>query len=298
MGATGPYRASPIKRRRRTQAEMNEIKSAIYNVVAADRPMTVRQVFYRLVSQGAIGKSENEYKFTVVRLLTEMRLNYDIPFDWIGDSTRWMRKPESHSSLESMLNITAHAYRRALWEDQDEYVEIWLEKDALSGVIYPVTSQWDVPLMVTRGYASISFLHNAAMAIEAEDKPTFIYYLGDWDPSGLDIERNIEDRLNEFADAEIEFTRIAVTPEQVERWSLPTRPTKRTDTRAKYFKGDSVEVDAIPPNQLRDLVAEAIEQHVDEDQLEVTRIAEQSERELLNRWDEALEGLSDGGDVA
>ena len=137
------------------------------------------------------------------------------------------------------------------------------------------------------------------MAIEAEDKPTFIYYLGDWDPSGLDIERNIEDRLNEFAeDADIEFTRIAVTPEQVERWSLPTRPTKRTDTRAKNFKGASVEVDAIPPNQLRSLVTACIERHVDEDQLEKTRIAEQSERELLNRWDEALEGLSDGGDVA
>jgi hypothetical protein len=165
-------------------------------------------------------------------------------------------------------------------------------------VIYRVTAAWDVPLMVTRGYPSISFLHNAAMAIEGEEKSTFIYYLGDWDPSGLDIERNIEDRLNEFADADIEFTRIAVTPEQVEQWSLPTRPTKRTDTRAKYFKGDSVEVDAIPPNQLRSLVAKCIERHVDEDQLEKTRIAERSERQLLESWDEVLGDLHDGGGAA
>ena len=99
-------------------------------------------------------------------------------------------------------------------------------------------------------------------------------------------------------DGREKFTRIAVTPEQVERWSLPTRPTKRTDTRAKYFKGDSVEVDAIPPNQLRSLVAECIERHVDEDQLEKTRIAERSERQLLESWDEVLEDLDDGGGAA
>jgi hypothetical protein len=292
------YRARSIKRQRRTKAEIEEIKSAIYSVVANDLPMTVRQVFYRLVAGGVIGKTESEYNTTVVRLLTQMRLEGEIPFNWIADNTRWMRKPESHSSLQSMLDITASAYRRALWDDQDEYVEIWLEKDALSGVIYRVTAEWDVPLMVTRGYPSISFLHNAAIAIEGEEKSTFIYYLGDWDPSGLDIERNIKDRLNEFADADIEFTRIAVTPEQVERWSLPTRPTKRTDTRAKYFKGDSVEVDAIPPNQLRSLVAKCIERHVDEDQLEKTRIAERSERQLLESWDEVLGDLHDGGGAA
>ena len=88
--------ARPIKRRRRTRAEIEEIKSAIYGVVASDRPMTVRQVFYRLVVAGAIGKSENEYNTTIVRLLTDMRLEGEIPFSWIADNTRWTRKPESH----------------------------------------------------------------------------------------------------------------------------------------------------------------------------------------------------------
>jgi len=253
----GSYGSSPIKRHRRTKSEIEEVKSAIYSVVAQDRPMTVRQVFYRLVAAGAIGKTEKEYNSTVVRLLTQMRVDGEIPFDWIADNTRWMRKPDSHSSLKSMLDITASTYRRALWEDQDEYVEIWLEKDALSGDIYRVTSEWDVPLMVTRGYPSISFLHNGALSISAEDKPSYIYYFGDWDPSGLDIERNIQDRLEEFG-ADVEFERIAVTPAQVEAFNLPTRPTKKTDS-SKGFRGDSVAVDAIPPNELRGMVRECIE---------------------------------------
>ena len=156
------YPSSPIKRRRRTKAEIEDIRSTIYDVVSAERPMTVRQVFYRLVTVGKIAKTENEYNSTVCRLLVEMRLNDELPFDWIADNTRWMRKPKTHSDLKSMLDLTATTYRRALWDNQEEYVEIWLEKDALSGVIFGITSRWDVPLMVTRGYPSLSFLHEAA----------------------------------------------------------------------------------------------------------------------------------------
>jgi hypothetical protein len=88
---------------------MQEIRDTIYQVVSQERPMTVRQVFYRLVSMGVIGKTENEYNRTVCRLLTKMRLDHDLPFDWIADNTRWMRKPDSHSSLKEMLDITAWA---------------------------------------------------------------------------------------------------------------------------------------------------------------------------------------------
>jgi len=95
-----------------------------------------------------------------VRLLTEMRRAGDIPFDWIADNTRLMRKPRTYSSLEAMLTQTKEFYRRALWDDQDAYVAIWLEKDALSGVLLEAAYQWDVPLMVTRGYSSVSFLHS------------------------------------------------------------------------------------------------------------------------------------------
>jgi hypothetical protein len=88
----------------------------------------------------------------VQRCLVELRLEHDMPFDWLVDNSRWMRKPRSYSSLEEMLRITAHTYRRALWTEADVYVEIWIEKDALADVLYPITSEYDVPLMVSRGY--------------------------------------------------------------------------------------------------------------------------------------------------
>ena len=295
---TAGYRASPIKRRRRTRAEIDDIKSTIYETVLTERPMTVRQVFYRLVSAGKIDKTEGEYNSTVVRLLSEMRLSGYLPFDWIADNTRWMRKPKTHSNLRSMLDITASAYRRALWNDQNDYVEIWLEKDALSGVVYGVTSEWDVPLMVTRGYPSLTFLNSAAQSIAWEEKPAYLYYFGDMDPSGLDIPRVVEERLTEFApDTEIFFKRVAVTDDQVARWNLPTRPTKKSDTRSKSFRGESVELDAIPPDDLRSMVNDCIVQHVDADAFEKTKIAEASEREFLDNWDTILEdyGVLDDG---
>ncbi len=121
---------------RRSRSEIGAIKVAIYNLLWEDRPMTVRQVFYRLVSAGVIGKTEGEYKSTVVRLLGEMRRNHEIRFDWIADNTRWQRKPLTFSSLESMLKHSAQAYRRSVWDNQDAYVEVWLEKDALAGVLF------------------------------------------------------------------------------------------------------------------------------------------------------------------
>src|SRR5262249_48885635 len=128
---------------------------------------------------------------------------------------------------------------RSLWDNQDAYVEVWLEKDALAGGLYEVTEQWDVPLMVTRGYPSISYLHSAAESIEAEAKPAYLYYFGDHDPSGVDITRAVEPGIREFApDVDITFTRVAVTQDQILELHLPTRPTKASDTRSKGFCGE------------------------------------------------------------
>ncbi|MHB8682364.1 MAG: hypothetical protein ACYDA2_09775, partial [Acidimicrobiales bacterium] len=156
------------------------------------------------------------------------------------------------------------------------------KKDALSGVIYDVTSEWDVPLMVTRGYASLSFLHAAARQIEETGKPTYLYYLGDYDPSGVDIPRKVERDLRRMVShAEIVFTRLAVNPGQIEQMHLPTRPTKLTDSRSATFVGESVEVDAIPAPALRQMVYGAITSHVDPDRLRALIEVEQAERETL-----------------
>jgi hypothetical protein len=275
---------------------MQVIRKAIHDVLEEIQPATVRQTFYQLVSRGVIDKTEQAYKTTVVRLLGEMRRAKEIPFDWIADNTRWMRKPTTYSSLSDMLERSTEFYRRALWDRSEVYVEIWLEKDALAGVLYDVTAKWDVPLMVTRGYASISYLHGAAEAIKARRKRACLYYFGDFDPSGVDITRAVEEGIREFApDADIEFQRVAVTEEQIVTMNLPTRPTKDTDSRSKNFEGESVELDAIPPDTLRDLVRLAIEQHIDRDEFERLQVVEEQERVTLENIARVLPHLQRDG---
>ena len=181
-----PYQASPIKRKRRTKAEVAALDEAIYAIAEENQPATVRQIYYRLVSAGAIVKTENEYD-NIGRRLGILRRARVLPFGWIADNTRWQRKPDTYSGLRQALIDTARFYRRAVWNDLPVYCEVWLEKDALAGVLYDVTAEYDVPLMVTRGYASLSYIYEAAEAIAHRGKPTHIYYFGDHDPSGINI---------------------------------------------------------------------------------------------------------------
>jgi hypothetical protein len=280
------YVASDIKsskRHRRTKVAVGLIRDQIKAILEPSHPQTVRQVYYALTVSGAIAKTENEYQRTTVRLLTGMREKEVIPFEWIADNTRWMRKPSSFTGIKACLEATAESYRRALWATMPTYVEVWCEKDALAGVLLEETKVYDVPLMVARGYSSISFLHSAAKAIEAKGKPAYIYHFGDLDPSGVDAARDIEAKLRRYAPGtEIHFERPAVTRAQVEEWGLPTRPTKMSDTRAKKFgSATSVELDAIPATKLRELVRECIERHIDQDQLKILKVAEESERGFL-----------------
>lgn len=282
------YEASPIKRQRRTKADMQKIKNGLLRILSRDHPQTVRGAFYQATVRGLVPKTEAGYG-TVGRLLGDMRKAGLLPWEYIADASRWMRKPNTYNSVDEILDIAVSSYRRALWRDQATYVEIWVEKEALAGVIYEVTEEWDVPLMPTRGYPSLSFIHSAAVTIEAQNRPCFIYYLGDHDPSGVDIPRHVEKSLREYAPtARIFFSRLAVTPDQIRAWNLPSRPTKKTDSRSKGFIGDSVELDAIPARVLRQLVREAIENHIDADVLKRTKIIEAAERKSLidfrERW--------------
>lgn len=276
----GPYRPSPT---RRSRPEMDALRTRLVGLVEAEAPMTVRQVFYQAVSHGLIAKSEGEYKQTIVRLLLELRRCGRIPYSWIADNTRWQRKPITYSSMSDALAYWQASYRRSLWAELDVYVEIWLEKEALAGVLYDVTEEYDVPLMVTRGYASESYLYTAAETIAKVAKPTYIYYFGDHDPSGLNIPQVVERRLREFVGSTVPiyFERIAVTRQQIVSLNLPTRPTKASDTRSRGFEGESVEVDAIPPARLRELARECILRHVDRGTLDRLEHVEQVERQSL-----------------
>ena len=168
-------------------------------------PMTVRQMFYALSTRGYISKTEDGYKQVAYRLLQMRRLKM-IPYGFIADSTRWMRKPRTYHSLVDFLTQGQKAYRRSLWTDQADYVEIWIEKDALAGVVSEVTQRWDVPLMVTRGFPSETFVYEAVQNIRSVDKPAYLYYFGDFDPSGMAISDNLGDKLSPLAGRQCGFS--------------------------------------------------------------------------------------------
>jgi len=172
------YQSSPIRRHRATKAEVEERRAALLEIVEDMRPMTVRQVFYQATVRNIVEKSEAGYTKVQTDLVL-MRRSGVLPYSWLADNTRWQRKPRTFDSVEEALRDTAKLYRKSLWTDADAYVEVWLEKDALAGVVLPITSMYDVPLMVARGYASLSFLHSAAEYINELEVPVHIYHHAD-----------------------------------------------------------------------------------------------------------------------
>jgi hypothetical protein len=283
------YVASRIKRRRATKDEMEERATFLIDYASAHGPVTVRGLYYQAEVNGVpgIGKDDAGYdkiQAQVLKLRRAGRLDYDD----IADATRWMRKPKTHTGVKAALVNTAKHYRKALWEDTESHVEIWVEKDALAGVIYPITSLYDVPLMVTRGFSSETFCYEAIAAHGGDDRPYHVYYLGDFDRAGQDGANSLEEKLCRFGDEEgvgVVFEQIAVTEEQVSNWDLPTRePKRKSDADKKWPYDFACELDAISPDQLRDLVEGVINLHLPQDQLEILKVAEASERELLTAW--------------
>lgn len=289
MTAAPAYGSSTVKRIRRTNMELEALDNAIIEAVTMEHPVTLRGVYYRVVSAGAVDKTEAGYRL-IGRQLLKLRRSGAVPYSWITDGTRWITKPETHDSVEQMLADAAASYRRALWHDQPVDIHIFAEKDAVSGVLMPVIDEWDVPLGVLRGYSSESFAHSVAEALAGSlrrgKEEVYVYQLGDHDPSGLDAWRAFTTTVRGFLEGLapfVIFERIAVTEAQIVELALPTRPTKRSDTRAASFTGESVEVDAIPPSYLRGLLSAAIEQHIDPEKLRITRSVEASERDVLRR---------------
>jgi hypothetical protein len=284
------------KRFRRTKAEMDDIRAAIKAVLTADNPMTVRQVFYQLVVRNVIDKTEAAYHNVVIRLLTDMRLSREISFDWIVDESRRTTTTRTFDNVADALNDTAKCYRRSALRESDVYIEIWSEKEALSGIIWDVASDYDVPVAVSKGVPSLSQIYISYTHIQAAaraGKPSYIYQFGDHDPSGCLIPKIIESRLNQLCRRGFWYggcafptvERIALTPEQIRRYRLPSRPTKRAgNSHAKQFTGRSTELDALPPSDLRDLVRDCIERHIPSYQVAALRAAEESERDIIEAF--------------
>jgi hypothetical protein len=281
------YGTSTIKRSRRTRSEIEDLDTALGDIVEQYSPATVRQVFYQAVNRGLVPKSETKGYRVVQRRLVALRESGEIPYGHIVDGTRYVHGHRRYNGLDEFTSYAAGLYRKDYWATSDVNVEVWLEKDALKGVLIPtVVNECGLGLHVTRGFASITYLQEAAEDIEMDERPTYVYVLTDFDPSGVSIAEKVEEELTERASfSDITVERLAVDREQIERWNLPTRPTKSTDTRASKFRRihgtDSVELDAIPPDQLRQLVKDAIDSHMEPWRLKQFQMFEREERETL-----------------
>jgi hypothetical protein len=277
MSAPTVYAASSVKRVRATKAEMVERRDRLYEIVQTDRPMTVRHAYYRAVVAGIVPKNDSGYG-KVQRALAEMRLDGTIPFSWIVDNARWMRKPSTFDSIEDALSDVAAFYRRDLWAHSPVRVEVWCESDSIAGVLYEVTARHVVPLFPVRGFSSLSFAHSAAEHANHDGRDLVVYYVGDLDPAGLDIEHALVRHLREWLRVELTWQRVGVTAEQAEALDLPGTTPKKS-----FFYPLAVEAEALPAPTLRAVLEGRIGQWLNQREVQVLQEAERSEREILRR---------------
>lgn len=258
---------------------------------AQDLRLTLRQLYYQHVTRNAIRNEERSYK-NLGKLISDARLAGLVDWDAIEDRVRVPRVPLEFENLQERVDLALNNYRLPRWRGQDNYVELWVEKDALSGVLQPLASQYHVTLMVNRGYSSMSAMFESAGRFSEHHKQDcHLLYLGDHDPSGEDMVRDIGDRLAMFG-VHVEVTKVALTFDQVEQYNPPPNPTKMTDSRAAGYVeryGDECwEVDALPPDVLHELIQNTISEYIDFDKMQVVQDQEEEDKEKLR---EAVQNL-------
>ncbi|NKX43594.1 hypothetical protein [Roseicyclus persicicus] len=272
---------------------MEERAAFLIDYARAHGPVTVRGLFYAATTARMPGIEKSELGYAKVQSqVLKLRREGRMPYNAIADATRYMRKPRTFDGVEDALQSTAQLYRKALWAEAGEEVEIWVEKSALAGVLYPVTAEYDVPLMPTGGYTSETFAHEAVDRMRRTERTLVIYSLYDFDRSGKDAELSLQEKVERFGaeyGVPVEFNSLGLSFEQVQAMDLPTRPAKRktvADQRWPY--SFAAELDAIPPHTLREMVRDAIEDHLPRWRLDQLKRIEAEERALMMRFAEQV----------
>ena len=265
---------------------IDRINGIIAEYQKAGYTLTLRQVYYQLVARAIIENTEKSYT-NVGNLVNNGRLAGLIDWDAIEDRTREIRMQPTWDSPAEILEVAAKEYRINLWAYQPNYLEVWVEKDALIAVVEKAANRFNVPCFSCRGYTSQTAMYESAMRFIDESnggKECVLIYLGDHDPSGLDMTRDIRERLSLFG-AKVDVRRIALNRDQIELYSPPVNPAKITDTRAKeYIKEHGVhswELDALKPDVIDGLIADAIKVSLDQEMFDYAKRKEGNERQSL-----------------
>lgn len=280
------YRASPIKRRKRTRAQTAQLEQQIMEVLEADHPQSIRHVFYHMTNPRLpepVDKSENGYD-QVQHRIREMRRYGRLPYQWISDASRRGYFTNTYKGFSDFLRQNIGLYRADLWESSKWFCEVWCESRSIASVILDDCRELAVSLYPAGGFSSISFAYEAAQDInDSVTKPVIIFYIGDYDQSGVLIDVSIESELRRHLKPEIELTfkRLAITEEQIVAYDLPTKPRKKNDKRAPQVKA-TVEAEALRAGILRQLLRDEIEALLPKHALEVAKAAEESEQKYGN----------------
>jgi len=272
--------------------------------------LTLRQLYYRLVASQKIENRENNYKY-LSKLIVKARLNGEIPFSAIEDRSR--RKVEAwdfngetwdpeaffsyykdeYERSEEDFRSKWRSYVHSRWYKQPNTVVVLLEKDALSALFSAVTEREKVNLYPLRGYSSLTFLKQIADDLEGKENIKILYF-GDFDPSGMDIQRYLRERLRDEFGVDADVRRIAITDEQIQKYNIPPAPAKRSDTRFNGFvdeHGDrAVELDAIEPNVLQEIIRSSIRALFDEKIYQEQKLEEKEKQQEIKRMIEEYFG--------
>lgn len=248
--------------------------------------LTLRQLYYQFVARGLLPNNIQSYK-RLGDIINDARLCGLIDWARIEDRTRNLVRQSSWTSIEGMIESAADSYHIDRWSTQPYRVEVWFEKEALSGIFERVCTELDVPYFACRGYVSQSEAWRAAMRLtkyRRDNQSTVILHFGDHDPSGVDMTRDIGARLETFR-VPVTIERLALNMDQVEQYNPPPNPAKTTDARAKgYIKiygNESWELDALDPTTLANLVRESVDQFRDMDRWNEVAELERDHRAIL-----------------
>lgn len=279
---------------RRFTAEQTEriglINSILDEYQKQGLDMTLRQVYYQLVARGHIANEDREYE-SLGRLLKNGRMAGHISWTAIVDRGRNLRGLRTYSHPRQLLKQAAEDYRRDLWADQPWRPEVWVEKQALEGVIAGICNELRVDFFACKGYNSASEQWAAGRRFadyaQRGQRP-IVFHLGDHDPSGLDMTRDNRDRLSQFAGVPVTVVRLALNMDQVEQLKPPPNPAKLSDSRSPDYVAqygyESWELDALEPSYIRDLIDENVGRVRDESAWDAALLTEAEDR----RWLEEL----------
>lgn len=232
--------------------------------------LSLRQLYYQLVARDYIENSVRSYK-NLGSLVNDARLAGLVDWSMIVDRSRSAEVNSHWDNPGQIIRAAANGFRIDKWEDQPNHIEVMVEKDALSGVLFPVCRQQDIYFTANKGYPSASLLYRMSKRLldkVDEGKNVYILHLGDHDPSGIDMTRDLQDRLELFCGLEIDIKRLALNMDQVDHYQPPENPAKLSDTRSQKYISiygySSWELDALEPRVLASLVDDFVEGHRDQ----------------------------------